>query len=78
MSMDQGDGISSTKKSFTLSNLNAWKTIKVLFLFVSQCCEGEVAVTSTLSMVLSPTGAWRRPPALPVLTSVFSAGGMNF
>lgn len=34
-----------------------------------------MAVTNTLSMALSPTGVWRRPPALPVRTSVSSAGG---
>lgn len=48
----------------------------LLSLLVSLCCEGEEAVTSTLSMGLSPTGAWRLPPASPVLTSVSSAGGM--
>lgn len=51
-------------------------TLKVLFLLVSLCCEGEVAVTSTRSMALSPTDAWKLPPASPVLTSVSSAGGM--
>ncbi len=47
-----------------------------VFLFLSLCCEEEEAVTSTRSMVLSLTGAWRRPPASPVPTSVCSAGGM--
>lgn len=50
------------------------KFLKVVYCF-SLCCEGEVAVTNTLSMALSPTGVWRRPPALPVRTSVSSAGG---
>lgn len=50
------------------------KFLKVVNFF-SLCCEGEVAVTNTLSMALSPTGVWRRPPALPARTSVSSAGG---
>lgn len=37
-----------------------------------------MAVTNTLSMALSPTDAWRRPPASPVRTSVSSAGGNEF
>lgn len=49
-----------------------------LFFFFSLCCEGEEAVTSTPSMALSPTGAWRLPPASHVPTSVSSAGGMRF
>lgn len=77
MSMDQGNRIFSSKQCIRLfDKVNAWITLKVLSLSVSLCCGGEEAVTSTPSMALSPTGAWKLHPALPVLTSVSSVGGM--
>lgn len=77
MSMDQGNRIFSSKQCIRLfDKVNAWIALKVLSLSVSPCCGGEEAVTSTPSMALSPTGAWKLHPALPVLTSVSSVGGM--
>lgn len=47
----------------------------VCFPVLSRCCGAVGAATSTPSMALRATAAWRPPPAWPVPTSVSSAGG---